>query len=147
MQAIGATDATSSYPLMEDADVGLVYSSTVGLELALLGTPVLPGARAHYAGKGFTVDADDGDHYLELLDQVLADPEPFAPPVDDARRYANLLFFEAGLPQPPANEPVGGLVRLDTVCADDLLPGRSASLDVICRGILEGEPFRLPSLG
>jgi len=143
VELLAADDPTSSYPLMAEADLGLVYSSTVGLELALEGTPVIAGARPHYTGKGFTHDATDPAHFAQLMDQVLADPTGSAPPVELARRYANLLFFEAGLSQPPATEPLGGLIRLDTTDPDDLAPGRSRPLDVICDGILHGAPFHL----
>jgi hypothetical protein len=143
VQLIAADDPMSSYPLMAEADLGLVYSSTTGLELALAGTPVIAGARPHYTGKGFTLDAADSVAFARLIDQVLADPSGFAPSLELARRYANLLFFEAGLAQPPATEPVRGLIRLDTTDPDDLRPGRGAALDVICRGILRATPFYL----
>ena len=42
---------------MDSSDLGLVYSSTTGLELALYGVPVIAAARIHYADKGFTIDA------------------------------------------------------------------------------------------
>ena len=45
---------TSTYELMQEADIGLVYSSTTGLEMAMLGKPVVVAARTHYRGKGFT---------------------------------------------------------------------------------------------
>jgi lipid A disaccharide synthetase len=47
---------TSTYELMQEADIGLVYSSTTGLEMAMLGKPVVVAARTHYRGKGFTID-------------------------------------------------------------------------------------------
>ena len=49
MTVIGANDMTSSYPLMDAADVGLVYTSTTGMELALAGTPV---RRDTWVGRG-----------------------------------------------------------------------------------------------
>jgi hypothetical protein len=138
---IGPEDPASSYSIMESADVGLVYSSTTGLELALAGTPVIVAALAHYAHNGFTADAESPEHHRALVDQALEDPRALAPDTELARRYANLFFFQASLPQPPASEPIPGLVRLDTTDPADLLPGHHCGLDVVCDGILTGSSF------
>jgi hypothetical protein len=134
-------DSLSSYRLMEQADIGLVYTSTVGLELALLGKPVVVAAETHYSGKGFTIDAANRDDHRQRLEEMLLDPSAFAPSTEAARRYANLFFFDAAIDRPPAYEPVKGLARLETVNPADLLPGSHRGLDRICDGILHGAPF------
>ena len=58
-----AEDPTSSYVFMDEADLGLVYTSTVGLELAARGVPVVVAAATHYRGRGFTVDPVNPDEY------------------------------------------------------------------------------------
>lgn len=55
----------SSYALMDGARIGLVYTSTVGLEMAMRGIPVVVAGSTHYRGHGFTVDP-------ETLGSVLA---------------------------------------------------------------------------
>jgi hypothetical protein len=143
VRVVAPDDPTSSYVLLDDADVGLVYTSTVGLELALAGVPTLVGGRPHYAGKGFTLEATDAVDHERVLDAVLTDPAAFAPDVESARRYAHLFFFSANVPRPPASEPASGLVRLDRDFAARVRPGGDAGLDAICAGILTGAPFRV----
>lgn len=128
-------DPLSSYSIMESADVGLVYTSTTGLELALMGKPVIVAGRTHYADKGFTIDARSPADHHRLVDEVLIDPAAHRPDVALARRYANLFFFDAVVSQPPAHEPLGGLARLSTVDFRDLLPGQHAGVDAACSAI------------
>jgi len=56
VRVVQADDPTSSYVFMDEAMLGFVYSSTVGLELAARGVPVLVAADTHYRGRGFTFD-------------------------------------------------------------------------------------------
>lgn len=138
---LGSEDPTSSYALMDLADVGLVYTSTTGLEMVLGGKPVVVAAKTHYRDKGFTVDVDDPAHFSEVLAAMGADPGAFAPDLTTARRYANAFFFARLLPAWFVTEPVPGLAR---VAVDDLsaiAPGADPVIDVITAGILDGEPF------
>ena len=41
-------DSVNAYSLAEEADVGLTFGSTIGLEMAMLGKPVLLASRALY---------------------------------------------------------------------------------------------------
>ena len=96
VRVVQADDRTSSYVFMEEAKLGLVYTSTVGLELATRGVPVIVAADTHYRGRGFTVDPLTEASYWAEADRLLAHP-----PDDSehdrirelARRYAVLLFF------------------------------------------------------
>lgn len=134
-------DPTSSYPLLEAADLALVYSSTAGMEAVLSGTPCVTAATTQFGEKGFTIDPPDAKGYFGALERVLADPAAHAPDVTLARRYAHFFFFRAALSSARwVWEPLAGLVRI----TDDrsvLDPGGDPDLDVICHGILEGAPF------
>ncbi len=138
---VGAGDVASSYPLMEASDVGLVYTSTTGLELALRGVPVIVAGKTHYRGKGFTHDVSDPVQFERVLDDLLELPSSGAPDVDLARRYAHFFFFEAPVSAPGVIEPWPGLARLTIDSLDDLRPGVDADLDLICDGILTGVSF------
>ena len=137
-------DVTSSYPLMDASDVGLVYTSTTGLELALSGTPVIVAGETHYRGKGFTTDVSSPDEFTAALDRALADPASLPVDVATARRYAHFFFFRAPIPAPGVVEPLPGLARLTVEHLDELRPGVDPALDRICDGLLEGTSFANP---
>lgn len=141
VRVVGGGDSESSYPLMASADVGLVYTSTTGLELALGGTPVIVAGRTHYRGKGFTLDVSSPDDFATALDAGLIDPSSVRPDVAMARRYAHFFFFRAPVTAPFVKEPLRGLARFTTDDPRQFEPGVSDALDRICDGILLDRPF------
>jgi hypothetical protein len=138
---VGSSDPLSSYALMDSADVGLVYSSTTGLELALAGKPVLVAARTHFRDKGFTVDASTPDEHLVALQAVLDDPSSFAPDVELARRYAYLFFYRAPVTNVGVHESIRGLASLVVRRASDLRRDVAPELNRVCRHILDASSF------
>jgi hypothetical protein len=100
---VAAGDPVNTYDLVETADLGLVYTTTVGLEMAMSGVPVVVIGQTHYRGKGFSLDPDSWESYFHLLDTVLGNPARFRPTrqqVDCAWNYAYRFFFEYPLPFP-----------------------------------------------
>jgi hypothetical protein len=100
---IGADADINTYDLIEVADLGVVYTSTVGLEMAMRGLPVIVCGRTHYRGKGFTLDPDTWDEYYELIERVMSNPARYF--LSEERRelswhYAYFFFFEYPLPFP-----------------------------------------------
>jgi len=96
-------DKTNTYDLVEIADFGLVYTTTVGMEMAMAGLPVIVAGKTHYAGKGFTLDPESWEEFEDLLSRLLADPAAFRlnpRQVEQAWLYAYLFFFEFSLPFP-----------------------------------------------
>ena len=87
----------NTYDLMELAHLGLVYTTTVGMEMAMAGIPVIVAGATHYRGRGFTDDPTSMPEYLGALAARLAEPlgRRQAPDVIDlAWRYAYCFFFE-----------------------------------------------------
>jgi hypothetical protein len=100
---VGAETLVNTYDLVEIADLGLVYTTTVGMEMAMSGVPVIAVGNTHYRGKGFTLDPDSWEAYFKLLDDVLADPGAFRisqAQVEQAWNYAYRFFFEYPHPFP-----------------------------------------------
>jgi hypothetical protein len=73
IHVIGALDKINTYDLIEIADVGLAYTTTVGLETAMNGRPIISCGETHYRGRGFTLDPNSWDEYYTTLENVLAD--------------------------------------------------------------------------
>jgi hypothetical protein len=93
----------NTYDLVNTADVGLVFTTTVGMEMAMIGLPVIVTGRTHYRGKGFTLEPQSWDEYFALLSKVIADPKKYAPgraAVESAWTYAYRFFFEYPQPYP-----------------------------------------------
>ncbi len=111
---VPSSDPKSSYQLMREADFGLVYSSTAGLEMVLAGKPVIVAAQTHYRSKGFTIDVESPGQFLAALEQLMADPRSMNPDMDLARKYAYLFFFSAAFSDMGVAEPIRGLVELTT---------------------------------
>ncbi len=91
----------NTYDLVNAADLGLVFTTTVGMEMAMSGLPVIVTGQTHYRGKGFTLDVDSWDSYFETLDRVIESPgehRPTREQVESAWTYACRFFFE--YPQP-----------------------------------------------
>jgi hypothetical protein len=100
---VEAVDPVNTYDLIEIADLGLVYTTTVGLEMSLSGVPVIVSGVTHYRGKGFTLDPHSWDEYFRLIDRVIADPGAYRLTEEKLRaawQYAYRFFFEFTLPFP-----------------------------------------------
>jgi hypothetical protein len=100
---VGATDPVNTYDLVEIASLGLVYTTTAGMEMAMSGVPVIVAGQTHYRGKGFTFDPLDWDDYFSALHEALLDPGRFRlakEQVETAWKYAYRFFFEYPCPFP-----------------------------------------------
>ncbi len=87
----------NTYDLLELAHVGLVYTTTVGMEMAMFGVPAIVCGATHYRGKGFTDDPASLGEYLDTLTRRLQEPLGRRLPQDQielAWRYAYRFFFE-----------------------------------------------------
>ncbi len=138
IEVVGARHPTDTYGLIDSCDIGLVYTSTTGLELALAGKPVVVAGDVHYRDKGFTVDLADAGGLSRALDVGLEDPAALHADVDAARRYAHFFWFRGPVKAPFVTEPLPGLARLTTTDLADLRPGTSPEVDRICDLILKG---------
>lgn len=100
---IDPDEPINTYDVLEITDLGLVYTTTVGLEMAMRGIPVLVAGQTHYRNRGFTYDPGSWKEYQQMLDFVLNDLESARlsqEQVELAWRYAYLFFFEFPKPFP-----------------------------------------------
>ncbi len=94
---IEAQDPINTYDLIELADLGMVYTTTTGMEMAMSGVPVIVAGQTHYRGKGFTLDPDSWQSHEDLVEKVLAAPAEHKlnrSQVDSAWKYAYHFFFD-----------------------------------------------------
>ncbi len=83
----------NSFTVVDLSDVGVVNTSTVGLEMALEGKPVVVVGGTHYRGKGFTIDPLDRSEYFAAVSDQLGDRRT-AVDRDLALKYFYLMMFE-----------------------------------------------------
>lgn len=69
---IAAEDPVNSYALLERCAAVIIHSSTIGIEAAAFGRPVITASSAYYAGLGFVNQAVTADDYHRLLSAAAA---------------------------------------------------------------------------
>ncbi|MBN2044446.1 MAG: hypothetical protein JW757_05445 [Anaerolineales bacterium] len=102
-RVISASDKINTYDLVTIADLGLTYTTTVGMEMAMSGLPVIVSGNTHYRGKGFTLDPASWEQYFEIIEAVLASPGAYqytAEKLNTVWHYAYCFFFEYPFPSP-----------------------------------------------
>ena len=82
----------NTYDLIDLADLGLVYTTTVGLEMAAAGIPVIVAGRTHYRARGFTYDPESLDEYFNTIERLLTTRPEVNRALAD--RYAYRFFFD-----------------------------------------------------
>ena len=100
---MAAGDPVNTYDLFEIADLGLVYTTTVGLEMAMSGVPVIVVGKTHYRGKGFTLTRIPGRSSTPCWTRSWLPPQSTASPIEQVARawkYAYRFYFEYPLPFP-----------------------------------------------
>lgn len=143
---IPPTSNISSYILMGIADIGLVYTSTTGLEMAIKGKPVLVAGMPHYRNKGFTFDANSIEEYYQILTYLLSfkdNEDGKAKRIETARRYAYRLFFDGCLTfdktKQFATTKLDDQIYFNFESIEALRDGNDPVVDEICDRIIEAK--------
>lgn len=100
---IGPTDKVNTYDLIEIADLALVYTTTVGVEAAMNGLPVIACGNTHYRKRGFTTDPATWSEYFAALESVMGDFKAHRLSEERTARawnYGYRFFFEYPRPFP-----------------------------------------------
>jgi hypothetical protein len=103
IHVIKPEDSTNTYDVIAAADLGLVYTTTVGMEMAMSGVPVIVVGETHYKEKGFTYDPRSWVKYFKLIGSILQDPRGYRLPdekINLAWSYAYRFFFDFPRPMP-----------------------------------------------
>ena len=133
-------DTVSAYVLSNEADIGLTFGSIMGLEMAMLGKPVLLASRTWYETCKRILNVRSRESLPEMLEKCL-----HASPSRENRReafrvaYCYVRKFEVEFPL---------ITVLDIFEAkpnysqkEELVAGKDRSLDRICNYLIEGSPL------
>jgi hypothetical protein len=145
---IDSQEYLSSYELIERAKFVMVYNSSIGLEAALMGKPVLCGGKARFTQYPMVYFPGTQQAYRCQAEEFLEPGRPVEIPtkfIRNARRFLYYQLFRASLPFDEFLElhPRPGFVQLRPFSQEQLAPERSATIRVLVDGILHGKPFLL----
>ena len=72
---IGPESEINTYSLVDIANYGLVFSSSIGLEMVCSGIPVIVSARVHYGDRGFTIFPKNKKEYFEKVAEMISNQD------------------------------------------------------------------------
>jgi hypothetical protein len=141
---IDSQEYVSSYELIQRAKFVIVYNSSIGMEAALMGIPVLCGGKARYTQYPIVYSPDTPEAYRHTAEAFLSTEDITIPPEFDrnARRFLYYQLFRASLSFENYLKEGGrkGFVQLRPFSWDALLPENSLTMRVLFDGIVTGTP-------
>lgn len=93
IQVIDEDLEINSFDVIEMADIGVVHTSTVGLEMAMAGKPVFLLGNTHYKFKNFTIDPNSVDEYFSKLEGLIGGDSDFEQKKAGFQKLARKYFF------------------------------------------------------
>jgi hypothetical protein len=137
-------DSVNAYSLADEADVGLTFGSTIGLEMAMTGKPILLAGRGlyEYGSKISTVRSKESlPAMLESYLQASTNREIHREIQREAFRLAHYYSFACELPFPTITVVSLYEVTLNYTHPGELTPGKDQSLDRVCNFLITGCPL------
>ena len=141
VRMVAPDDDVSSYSLMNACSVGLVWASTVGVELACKGKHVVVASGNVVGGTSFVTTIADAADYEATVEPLAALPAGASSPhvLRLALRFAHGFFYKFAIPFPLVRVPAVNVSELAYTSLEALMPGRDATLDRCARILLQGE--------
>lgn len=132
------------YELFHNVSLGLVHTSTVGLEMASEGIPVITAGDGPYCNKGFTYDMDTKEEYFQMIGLLMRngmEKETIEEYKEQALKFFYLYYFKYMIPNYWCSFTYENGIKLKIKSGKELFPGRNKVLDYICNSIIEGKPI------
>lgn len=131
------------YELLPLARAALVHTTTVGIEMAARGAPVITTARSPYRGFGFTIDPSSKEEYFDAIHDVLIGRGSIDEEKTKGLAYKYILFywFHYYMKIDIVDHVWGEGVRPMIKTVEELLPGVNPVLDYVCSSIIQGLPI------
>lgn len=139
----------SSYELIQRAKFVMIYNSTIGLEAALMGAPVLVGGKARFTQLPTVFFPATAVEYCQMAEDFLR-AEHIEIPAEfqrNARRFLYYQLYRTSLPFGDFIEEDGvwpGYARVKDLPISAFHPANSPVLHTIVDGILQSGDFLLP---
>ncbi|MCK4819868.1 hypothetical protein KA005_29150, partial [bacterium] len=135
----------NTYDILKLVDGGVTcLGHTSGLELLMLGKPMIVAGESIYAKKGFTYDGLTPAKYSDYLKKVPTIPPLSKEQQEDACKLACSYFIQRQIPlRMFKTSSEGRFSSFDWRKVESLLPGRDPVVDMICEHFFEGDDFIL----
>jgi hypothetical protein len=147
LHVVMPVDDVSSYTLMDMAQVGIVYGSTIGLEMAASGKPVLCMSQSTYSHTGIATQVNRPEELGPALDIALT-KSISVEVARKAMRWVYRYFSEYSIPFKLVHGAKNdGPPSLNYSSVAELLEGRDQSLDQICSYLMGQTDSVLPGVG
>jgi hypothetical protein len=146
VRVVAPDSPISSTSLIELASAALTYNSTIGVECACAGKPVVVSCDSLVSDLPFVHTVRHASGYASALERLLRLPPRHVDPEIRRRayRFAYGLYLRFNIPFPLVKMPTPRTGALAYASLDDLRPGCDASLDRIMRILLDAEPVCVP---
>jgi hypothetical protein len=144
---VGPTESLSSYELIGKSKFVMVYNSTIGLEAAIMGAPVLCAGRARFTQYPMVFFPQTPSEQREKMEEFL-EAASVALPAEfkrNARRFLYYQLFRTSLPFGDFLVPSVRTTqtRLKSFTLEALSPEQSPAMRAITNGLLQGGDFLL----
>ena len=106
MRIIEPEESPASYRLLDAVQLGLYYTNTVGLVMAMFGIPAISPALPSFGGFGFTRQITGQDEYFARIEAILSEPDLNAmtrEQIDLAWCFADLYIHDTAKELPWVN--------------------------------------------
>lgn len=147
IKIIAPSSDLSSYTLASLAKVNVIYGTKMGLEIALLKSPLIVAGETFSRNKGYGYDISSKQAYIDILNNIdeFAHNYNTGERFEIALKYAHYLYFRRMLDLPLTDITKNGKNEKNLTYNDlsFLNSGNMNTLDVICKGILENSDFYL----
>ena len=87
-----STDEVNSYEIISNIEYGIVYASSIGLEIPYHGKPCVVAGDPHYLGQDFVLSPESKSHYFETLKSLNEKSLSFTPPVETLLKYLYFIY-------------------------------------------------------
>ncbi|WP_123377651.1 hypothetical protein [Aliarcobacter butzleri] len=134
----------SSYTLVEESYVNIIYGTKMGLEIALMKKPLVICGETFSRNKGYGLDITSKEQYIELCKNIHDYQVDVEEKLDIALQYAHYFYFRKMIDLPFETNvagKVGSGKKLKFNSLEDLSEGKNEGIDTICNGIMHLKPF------
>jgi hypothetical protein len=94
IKVIQPDETISTYKLMEVCDLGIIFATKAGIEMAAIGKPLIVAGESWIRGRGLSSDPENRVEYFNLLKEFVNDPNCLGINVEKALNFAHNFFFK-----------------------------------------------------